>query len=85
MNCMAHSNVNDNLLISLLVNKSKLCNSSNATVAQTSTIVKPDCSLNSIKLNETNQILTLSDRVDQLEKKVQYILSLPQYAKLKKE
>jgi hypothetical protein len=83
MECMAHSNVNDNdsLFFSLLVNKSKLCTLSNAT------IVKPEteCNLMSKKINETNQILTLSDRVEQLEKKMQYIMSLQQYNKLKKE
>lgn len=81
MECMAHSNVNDSLFFSLLVNKSKLCTSSNATIGKPET----ECILMSKKINETNQILTLSDRVDQLEKQMQYIMSLQQYNKLKKE
>ena len=80
MDCMAHSNVDDNLLISLLINKSKLCTSSNVSIASTTTIDKTET-----KLNDTNQILTLNDRVDELERKVQYILSMQQYTKLKKE
>lgn len=77
---MAQSSANDELLINLLVNKAKLAQPSNYSSNQ---IVSAE------KHNDHNQILTIEQRLEKLEKDVENIHTMLQYnqyiAKVKKE
>lgn len=81
MKCMAQSSANDELLINLLVNKAKLAQPSNYSSNQIVLSVE--------KHNDHNQILTIEQRLEKLEKDVEIIHTMLQYnqyiAKVKKE
>ena len=80
---MAHSLTNDDLLVNMLVNKAKL--------AQPSTTVSNQTVVSVEKQDVHNQILTLEERLNKLEKDVEamsmYIISYHNnnITKLKKE
>jgi hypothetical protein len=84
---------NDDMFFGLLLNKAKLSTNSNApqnSLQSTNTEVVAERSLVVEKVADDNQILTLLNRIDVLEKRIQKIVlpcntCIAKYCKVKKE
>jgi hypothetical protein len=74
MEVMAQYTNNDDMYIGLLINKAKLCTSSNATILDTN-VKSEDTALEIKKVNDDNQILTLMKRIEAIERKIQEVES----------
>ncbi len=73
---MAQYTNNDDMYIGLLINKAKLCTSSNVTIQDTNA-KGDDNALVIKKIDDDNQFLTLLKRIEALEKRledVEYLL-----------
>lgn len=71
---MAQFTNDDDMYIGLLINKAKLCTSSNATILDTN-VKSEDTALEIKKVYDDNQILTLMKRIEAIEKRLQEVES----------